>query len=186
MGKITLITGGARSGKSRYAESLLEGKGSVLYVATAIGFDGEMKDRIALHRKRRNPAWETLECHRGFAAALPGKISGRESILFDCVTMMVSNMMVVDSIIDWDTADRGVVEALERDVVGEVKDLLRIFRDFPGETIIVTNELGMGIVPATPLGRHYRDVAGIANQIIAGEADRVILVVSGIPVTIKE
>ncbi len=185
MGKITLITGGARSGKSRFAESLLEGRESVLYVATAIPFDREMKDRIALHRSRRNPAWETLECHRGFASIIPGKIGGRGHILFDCVTVMVSNMMVVDNAIDWDAADRAAVDDVEKEVINEVKDLLNIFRDFSGDSIIVTGELGMGIVPATPLGRHYRDIAGSVNQIIAAESDNVFLVVSGVPVRIK-
>lgn len=185
MGRITLITGGARSGKSAFAESLLEGRDAVLYVATAVGFDEEMRERIALHRSRRNPAWETLECRRGFAEILPWKIGGRDRILFDCVTLMVSNMMVIDSAIDWDDADRSAVAALGRDVMDEVKGLLKIFRDFSGETVVVTNELGMGIVPGTPLGRHYRDFAGSANQLIAAESDRVIFVVSGIPVTIK-
>lgn len=185
MGKVTFITGGARSGKSRFAESLLAGRDDVLYVATAIGFDDEMRDRIARHRQRRNPAWETIECYRDFGRVLPGRLAGRGHILLDCVTIMVSNLMVVDTDIDWDHADLDMVEMTAGTVRDEICGLMALAGDFDGETIIVSNEVGMGLVPPAPLGRHYRDIAGKINMIIASKSDAVYFMVSGIPMKIK-
>ncbi|MBN2158437.1 MAG: bifunctional adenosylcobinamide kinase/adenosylcobinamide-phosphate guanylyltransferase [Spirochaetes bacterium] len=185
MGKIIFITGGARSGKSRFAETLLSGKKDVLYVATALGFDDEMRDRIARHRSHRDPAWVTVECYRDLAATLKGKLEGRCHILFDCVTLMINNRMVVDSRIEWDRASMEDVDKLEKEIRMEVSDLVTLAREFKGETIIVSNELGMGLVPATPLGRHYRDIAGKINQEIAGAADLVYFMISGIPMKVK-
>lgn len=185
MGRIVLITGGARSGKSRFAESLVSGQKDVLYVATAIGFDDEMRERIARHRSHRNPAWETVECYRDLAAVLSRKLEGRSRILLDCITVMVNNMMVVDSGIDWDSAAIDAVDRIEKDIRKEVTDFISLARVFSGETFIVTNELGMGLVPPTPLGRHYRDIAGKMNQEIAAVSDRVYFMISGIPMKIK-
>ncbi|OHD70596.1 MAG: bifunctional adenosylcobinamide kinase/adenosylcobinamide-phosphate guanylyltransferase [Spirochaetes bacterium RBG_16_49_21] len=185
MGKIIFITGGARSGKSRFAESLLAGKDDVLYVATAIGFDDEMKERIARHRARRNSRWETVECYSGFSRVLPSKLAGRGYILLDCVTIMVSNVMILDSGIDWDKAGPSEADAAEKKIMEEASGFLAIAREFAGEAIIVSNELGMGLVPPNPLGRYYRDIAGTVNMKIAAEADEVYFMVSGIPVRIK-
>ena len=185
MGKITFITGGARSGKSRYAEELIKGQDAVLYVATGIGFDAEMKERISRHRSQRNPAWKTVECYRGVAGMLKENCADRKFILLDCVTIMVSNILVLDAGLDWDRAGMAEVDEVEQKVRKEIRDLVTIARDFNGEVIIVSNELGMGIVPPTPLGRHYRDIAGKVNQVLAAEADEVYFMVSGIPVKIK-
>ncbi|OHD67019.1 MAG: bifunctional adenosylcobinamide kinase/adenosylcobinamide-phosphate guanylyltransferase [Spirochaetes bacterium RBG_13_51_14] len=185
MGTITFITGGARSGKSRFAESLLSGKDDVLYLATAIGFDDEMRDRIAKHRSRRNPGWETVECHRGFAGELITRLAGRRYILLDCVTIMINNIMVVDSDVDWNRAGMDAVDRVEQHIQREIFDFIVIARNFTGETLIVSNEIGLGLVPPTPLGRYYRDIAGKVNQLIAAESDYVYLMVSGIPVKIK-
>jgi adenosylcobinamide kinase/adenosylcobinamide-phosphate guanylyltransferase len=185
VGKITFITGGARSGKSRFAEELLRGHDDVLYVATGIGFDEEMKDRISRHRSQRNPAWKTVECYRNIAGALKDNREDRNFILLDCVTMMVSNILVLDAGIDWSKAGMAEVNDVEDQVRKEIDDVILMTRDYTGETIIVSNELGMGIVPPTPLGRHFRDIAGKVNQLLAAEADEVYLMVSGIPVKIK-
>ncbi len=185
MGKIIFITGGARSGKSTFAESLLAGKDNVLYVATGIGFDDEMKDRIARHKSQRNPAWKTLECYRELALSLKQHLPDRGYVLLDCVTIMISNFMVLDSSIDWDSAGIDAVDGIEQTILKEISSFLDMARDFSGHTLVVSNELGMGIVPPTPIGRYYRDIAGKMNQIIAGAADEVYLMVSGIPMKIK-
>ncbi len=185
MGKIIFITGGARSGKSRFAESLLAGKDSVLYVATGIGFDDEMKDRIARHRSQRNPAWKTVECYRDLVQSLKKGLSDRGFLLLDCVTIMINNFMVLDAAVDWDGTGTEAVDEIELTIRKEITAFLDMAKDFNGQTLIVSNELGMGIVPLAPLGRYYRDIAGKMNQIIAAAADEVYLLVSGIPVKIK-
>ncbi len=185
MGKIIFITGGARSGKSRFAESLLAGEDDVLYVATGIGFDDEMKDRIARHRSQRNPAWKTVECYRDLAPSLRYDLSDYGYVLLDCVTIMVSNFMVLDAGVDWDSAGIDAADRIEQVIMKEISAFLDMARDFHGKTLIVSNELGMGIVPPTPLGRYYRDIAGKMNQVIAGVADEVYLMVSGVPMKIK-
>jgi adenosylcobinamide kinase/adenosylcobinamide-phosphate guanylyltransferase len=185
MGKIIFITGGARSGKSRFAESLLAGKDNVLYVATGIGFDDEMKDRITRHQSQRNPSWKTVECYNGLARSLRHDLPDRGSIMLDCVTIMISNFMVLETGVDWDSAGIDAADKIEQTIKEEISAFLEMARDFNGQTLIVSNELGMGIVPPTPLGRYYRDIAGKMNQMIAGAADDVYLMVSGIPMKIK-
>lgn len=185
MGSIIFITGGARSGKSRFAEMLMAKHDDVIYIATAVGFDDEMRDRIARHRAQRNPQWTTVECFRDFKNILPGMCADKGYMLLDCVTVMITNLMVADSGIDWDAAGMGLVEAVEKNIRAELTDIIQMAREFHGETVIVSNELGMGLVPPTPLGRHYRDIAGKMNQYIAAEADKVYFMVSGIPVVVK-
>jgi adenosylcobinamide kinase / adenosylcobinamide-phosphate guanylyltransferase len=185
MGKITFITGGARSGKSRFAESLLAGKDNVLYVATGIGFDDEMKDRIMRHKSQRNPAWKTVECYRELVRSLRHDLPDRGFIMLDCVTIMISNFMVLESGVDWDSAGIDAADKIEHTTKEEISAFLEMAEEFNGQTLIVSNELGMGIVPPTPLGRYYRDIAGKMNQMIAGAADDVYLMVSGIPMKIK-
>jgi adenosylcobinamide kinase / adenosylcobinamide-phosphate guanylyltransferase len=185
MGKIIFITGGARSGKSRFAEQLLKGEDNVLYVATGIAFDDEMKDRIAKHRSLRNGNWKTLEAYRDFDKILPAEIRDRSYILIDCITIMVSNIMLLDKDIDWDNIATDTANSIENEVTIEIKKLLKAAEDFSGKTLIVSNELGMGVVPPSPLGRYYRDIAGRMNQLIADVAETVYFVVSGIPVKIK-
>jgi adenosylcobinamide kinase/adenosylcobinamide-phosphate guanylyltransferase len=185
MGKIIFITGGARSGKSRFAESLLAGKDDVVYVATAIGFDDEMRERIARHRKRRNPRWETIECYRDFGILRGERLKGRRHILLDCITLMVSNVMLQDSEIDWDRAGPVDADRVEKMALGEASRFLVVAREFEGETVIVSNELGMGLVPPNPLGRYCRDITGTVNMLIASEADEVYFMASGIPLKIK-
>jgi adenosylcobinamide kinase/adenosylcobinamide-phosphate guanylyltransferase len=185
MGKIIFITGGARSGKSVFAEKLLFGKDDVLYVATAIGSDAEMKHRISMHQSRRNPRWKTIECYRGYGSALKDALPGRRHILLDCVTIMVSNLMLLDSGVDWDAAGMDAVGSAELGIKQEVLGFIALARGFAGDTIIVSNEVGMGVVPPNPLGRHFRDIAGKINILISDAADEVYLMASGIPVKIK-
>lgn len=185
MGKIILLTGGARSGKSAFAEKLLKNKNDVLYIATGIPFDSEMKDRIAKHRERRNKKWITAEAYKGLDDIINKNKNSIKYILLDCVTLMINNLMLVDNNIDWNASGPEEIDKFENSIMNEIDRLLSAARDFKGSAIIVTNELGMGIVPAEPLGRHYRDIAGRANQVIADAADRVFLLVSGIPVKIK-
>ncbi|MBN2040591.1 MAG: bifunctional adenosylcobinamide kinase/adenosylcobinamide-phosphate guanylyltransferase [Spirochaetes bacterium] len=185
MSMIRFITGGARSGKSRFAEDFLKNEDNVIYIATGIAFDDEMKDRIAKHQESRNSKWITLEAYKGFKEILKDKLADREFMLLDCVTIMVTNLMILEKNIDWDKIDPDEVNKIEKTIQDEVLGFMDAAKNFSGQTIIVSNELGMGIVPPTPVGRHYRDIAGRMNQIIAGIADEVYFVVSGIPVKIK-
>ncbi len=180
-GKLTLILGGARSGKSHYAEALAAQAGRrVLYVATAEAGDEEMEARIAAHRARRPPEWETLEAARGVGAALIAHPSAAhaDAILLDCLTLLVSNVILSggEEEPDADTAWPWVQ--------AEIEALLAAHRRLPGHFIIVSNEVGMGLVPPYPLGRTYRDCLGWANQALARAADRVVLMIAGIPMEV--
>ena len=169
---ITCIIGGARSGKSTYAEQLaVRHPGKRVYVATAEAFDEEMRQRIALHRIRRKDTFElTVEEPLDLANALM-RIEGEASvILIDCVTVWMGNLLY----------HRGIQDRYE-----EVAAFLQYLESCRGELIIVTNEVGQGIVPADAQSRHFRDHAGWLNQDIARIADRVIMMVAGIPVAIK-
>ncbi|MBN2403082.1 MAG: bifunctional adenosylcobinamide kinase/adenosylcobinamide-phosphate guanylyltransferase [Spirochaetes bacterium] len=185
MGKLIFITGGARSGKSAFAEELLKKQDSVVYVATSIAFDDEMRDRIAKHKSMRNPAWSTVEAYKDLDIVLEKSVNETKYILVDCLTIMISNLMTLENTIDWDTVDIDTVNNVEKRVQAEIDQLLSFARSFAGEIIIVSNELGMGVVPPAPLGRYYRDIAGRINQIVADAADSVYFVVSGIPLKIK-
>jgi adenosylcobinamide kinase / adenosylcobinamide-phosphate guanylyltransferase len=184
MGKITFITGGARSGKSSFAESLLRGKDDVLYIATALPFDGEMEERIKKHREERNRSWKTVEAYKNLGRIIRNEASGSSCILLDCLTIMVSNLMVINNI-NWERAGIDEARETEKMIETEVKMLIEGTVNFSGESLIVSNEIGMGVVPPTPLGRHFRDMAGRANQFVASKADEVYLLVSGIPLKIK-
>jgi adenosylcobinamide kinase/adenosylcobinamide-phosphate guanylyltransferase len=185
MGKLILVTGGARSGKSRFAEKKASDFGDrVLYIATAVAFDEEMKERIRRHRQQRPSGWETLEAYRDFETSLPGLLAGRDAVLLDCVTVMVSNIMLQKAM-DWEGISVEEINAVEKEVDSQVRSLLSIIKNAEIPFVLVTNELGMGVVPPYALGRAFRDIAGRVNQILAGEAEEVYLCVSGIPVKIK-
>jgi adenosylcobinamide kinase / adenosylcobinamide-phosphate guanylyltransferase len=185
MGKLTLILGGARSGKSSYAERLAaEHGGQVLYIATAQPLDGEMAERIANHQKHRPAGWKTLEIPSALGAFLlsetQSKLPGPGVILVDCLTLLVSNLLLAASSgTDEDlTADEAAATAL---VETEIQGLLEAVRAIPAEWIVVSNEVGLGLVPPYPLGRLYRDLLGRANQRLASQADQVIFMIAGIP-----
>jgi adenosylcobinamide kinase/adenosylcobinamide-phosphate guanylyltransferase len=182
--ELILILGGARSGKSQYAEALAARLGGrVLYVATAEALDDEMRARVAAHRARRPLAWTTLEAPLQVGAALQAcpAAKGANVILLDCLTLLVSNVILgggpLTSEPDADTAWAGVR--------AEVDALLAAQRQLGAHLLVVSNEVGLGVVPAYSLGRTYRDCLGWANQVMARVADRVILMVAGLPLDVK-
>ena len=180
-----MVTGGARSGKSSFAEEKAKGLGTnILYIATAIAFDDEMKERIRRHRLQRPSSWETLEAFRDFGTVLPERLKGRDAVLLDCMTVMVSNIMLQKAM-DWESLPTDEINKVEAEVSEQVEALLSIIKGADIPFILVTNELGMGVVPASALGRAARDIAGRANQQVARAADEVYFCVSGIPVKIK-
>ena len=180
--RLTLILGGARSGKSTYAEQLAAASGQpVVYVATAQAWDEEMAARIAAHQAQRPPTWRTVEAplHVGRTIAAASRPHDAPPVvLIDCLTLLANN--VLGALADVEDAD-----AAEAALRGEVDDLLAAYADHPGAWIIVSNEVGLGIVPAYPLGRVYRDVLGRANQRRAAAADAVYFMVAGLPLQVK-
>ncbi|MBV7336040.1 bifunctional adenosylcobinamide kinase/adenosylcobinamide-phosphate guanylyltransferase [Chloroflexi bacterium TSY] len=174
-----LILGGARSGKSRYAEMLAQelGGNDVLYIATAQAFDDEMRERIAKHQRERPVGWRTMEAPTDVGKAIQHAANATKVVLLDCLTVLVSNVLLKheDPFTDEATA------AVESEIDGLVTNFERLEAD----VIIVSNEVGMGLVPPYPLGRAYRDLLGKANQRIAGQADIVKLMIAGIPMDVK-
>lgn len=185
MGKLILVTGGARSGKSTYAEHLAKEMGSdILYIATSIPFDDEMKLRIKKHREQRPSGWDTLEAYSGLDEKMADRLDDKQAVLVDCMTIMTTNLMM-ERCSDWDNLTAQVTQDMEQYTVREVQKLLETAKKADIPFILVTNEVGMGVVPEYASGRLFRDIAGRVNQIIAREADEVYLCVSGIPVKIK-
>ena len=182
-----LVTGGARSGKSSFGESLLKDKEKVLYIATSIPLDNEMKERVKKHRESRNPNWDTLEAYDNIASKFNNVYDG---IILECITVMITNLLFKD-MKSFEEGDLMKVDyrKKEEDILKEVSFMIDEFRkienNFGTEIVIITNEVGAGLVPENKLGREYRDIAGRVNQYIAKESDKVFLVVSGIPVKIK-
>jgi adenosylcobinamide kinase / adenosylcobinamide-phosphate guanylyltransferase len=166
--RLTLVLGGARSGKSRYAEGLLTALPSPwIYVATAEARDAEMAERIAAHRARRGTGWQTIEAPHDLALAIEAAPAGA-SVLVDCLTLWLSNRMLAE--VDVDTEIGHLEAALDRRA---------------GPVVLVSNEVGFGIVPDSALARRFRDLQGRLNQRIAARADRVVLVVAGLPLIMK-
>lgn len=182
---IIYITGGAKSGKSKFAEKLAFKKEKRVYLATSVPFDPEMKKRVEKHKKQRGENWITIEAYKNLDEVLKKTEENTEVILLDCLTNMISNIMFEIHSGDWDSIPDNITEKIERTVFSEVSKILDFNKSYNGDIIIVSNEVGMGLVPENPLGRYFRDIAGSMNQIIAGEADEAYLVVSGIPVKIK-
>lgn len=180
---IILILGGARSGKSTYAEKLAADFGDdVLYIATAEARDDEMKARIAAHRAARPVAWTTLEAPLSVAQALNVYAQNTptpRAILLDCITLLTSNVLLSLENEDYATIESALMVELRQLIAAQQKIT-------PVPTLIlVSNEVGMGVVPAYQLGRQYQDLLGRANQFLAKEAERVIFMVSGLPMVLK-
>jgi len=177
--RLTLILGGARSGKSSYAQSLAEETGkSVTYLATAEALDDEMSVRIQKHRAERPPHWETLEIPLGISSHT-GQIK-TDLVVLDCITLLVTNILmqfVKDDLVE----EAPFIRALQK----EVDELITEIRTGKQDWIIISNELGLGLVPPYQMGRVYRDLLGWANQRLARAADKVIFMVAGIPTIIK-
>ena len=165
--KLTFVLGGARSGKSRYAESVVSALPPPwFYLATATAGDEEMATRIKAHRARRAASWRTVEAPRDIAGALA--VCGKAPALVDCLTLWLSNLMLG-----------------EADVEAEVDRLEQALQAATAPVVLVANEVGFGIVPDHPLGRRFRDWQGLVNQRMAARADRVVLMVAGLPLVLK-
>jgi adenosylcobinamide kinase/adenosylcobinamide-phosphate guanylyltransferase len=168
--QITLVLGGARSGKSRYAEQLVECAASAgIYCATAEAGDAEMAARIAAHRARRGPFWGTVEAPLALPEAIADQAAPERPVLVDCLTLWLSNLLLAGMRPD-----------------KSASALCRTLREAAGPVVLVSNEVGMGLVPETALGRRFRDAAGWLNQEVAALADRVVFVAAGLPLVLKE
>jgi len=168
---MTLVLGGARSGKSRYAEGLITALPPAsnppwIYVATAEPGDDEMRARIATHRARRGSPWQTIEAPHELAEAVV--LAQPMPVLVDCLTLWLSNLMMAAADID-----------------AEIAQLERALEAATAPIVMVSNEVGSGIVPEHPLGRRFRDLQGMLNQRMAARADRVVLMVAGLPLAVK-
>jgi adenosylcobinamide kinase/adenosylcobinamide-phosphate guanylyltransferase len=171
MSKITFILGGARSGKSTHALELAKKYKQVAFIATCQALDIEMEQRIGLHRKNRPQHWKTFEEEKDIALALKKTGNKFDCIIIDCLTLLISNLLL-----------SGSSENLIEDKINKT---IPIIRKLKGKVIIVSNEVGLGIVPNTRLGRDFRDIAGKINQIVAKNSDEVFFMISGIPWRIK-
>ena len=171
--RVTLILGGARSGKSRHAEKLVEARlggayRAATYIATAQAHDDEMAARIAQHRTRRGRQWYTVEEPHDVPAALGLYTDPEKPVLVDCLTLWLTNLMLAD-----------------RDADRRTGELLRALDNAKGPVLLVANEVGLGIVPDNALARRFRDAAGTLNQVVAAAADRVVFVAAGLPLVLK-
>ncbi|MFA5089453.1 MAG: bifunctional adenosylcobinamide kinase/adenosylcobinamide-phosphate guanylyltransferase [Candidatus Omnitrophota bacterium] len=171
MAKITLILGGARSGKSVYALSLAKTCKKVAFIATCEAKDKEMQERIRVHRKVRPETWKTFEEPRDLVPILNKMGSGFECIVVDCLTLLVSNLIL------------GGYK--EQEILRKARAILDNLKKKKARVILVSNEVGLGLVPANRLGRDFRDTAGKVNQLLAREADEAFFIVCGIPLRLK-
>jgi adenosylcobinamide kinase/adenosylcobinamide-phosphate guanylyltransferase len=165
---VTLVLGGARSGKSRHAEALVTAAAAGTYIATAEAGDAEMAARITAHRERRGPFWHTVEEPLDLAGAIRRHAEPARPVLVDCLTLWLSNLM-----------------GTGRVLAHESETLCAALREAAGPVVLVANEVGLGLVPETPLGREFRDAAGRLNQDIAALADCVVFVAAGLPLVLK-
>lgn len=188
MGTITLILGGARSGKSGFAQKLAarlvaaEG-GGVTYLATAAAKDEEMRLRIARHRDNRPAEWTTAEEPCRVARILAGQVESTRVVIVDCLTLLISNILLAEGAEEGGGPSR--LERLEGLVMTEIDDILKTCRRIPAQVLLVANEVGMGVVPPSALGRMFRDIAGRVNQKVAAEADGVYFLVAGLAQKLK-
>lgn len=186
MGKIIYISGGARSGKSIFAEETCKDlSDKVAYIATSEIFDEEMKDRVKKHKAQRPDSWDTYEAYRDLDKIMESISRNNDTALLDCLTVMVNNL-VFHSDIDIETASFDELDKLEKSIAEETSKLLSSARRLDINLVIVSNEIGMGIVPENKLSRIYRDIIGRSNQKCAAMSDEAYFVVSGIAVKIKE
>ena len=172
--RLTLVLGGVRAGKSRYAQRLAQAGQRVLVAATAEAGDAEMAARIQAHRAERPAHWDTLEEPLDLATSLARRLPDFDTVLLDCLTLWVSNLLL-----------QGGERQARPDIEAEAKRLLRHYEKGDASWIVVSNEVGLGVIPANELARSYADELGRVNQIYAEAADDVILMVAGLPVTIK-
>jgi len=168
-GRHVLVLGGARSGKSRHAEQLVTATGLArVYIATAEARDDEMTERVRLHRSRRGEGWRTVEEPLALAARLEREASPAHAVLVDCLTLWISNLMFSAA-----------------EIEAEVEALAAKLPALPGTVCVVSNEVGLGIVPDNALARRFRDLAGLANQRLAQACGEVVFVAAGLPLRLK-
>ena len=168
-GKSVLVLGGARSGKSSYAEKMVESSGlQPLYLATGRAFDKEMENRIAIHRDRRGSEWQTVEEPLDLVGALTLNAAADRFVLVDCLTLWLTNLMMA-----------------ERDITTETASLVAMLPNLAGPVVFVSNEVGLGIVPENRMAREFRDHAGFLHQAVAAIADEVYFMAAGLPLRMK-
>ncbi len=182
MGKIILITGGTRSGKSSFGESLLKDKDEVLYIATAKVLDEEMLARVKKHRESRNEKWETYEGYKNLKQAITN--SETHYVLFECVGTMVTNF-IFDKYQDFDNLKDEEIKILELDIIRELYELINEALRKNRQLILITNEVGFSLVSEHKLGRIFTDILGRVNQELGKISDEVYLVACGIPLRLK-
>jgi adenosylcobinamide kinase/adenosylcobinamide-phosphate guanylyltransferase len=176
---VTLILGGARSGKSTLAQQMADkAGGKVLFVATAEAGDAEMAARIEAHKQARPAHWTTLEAPFGLGPKITAALRDEKTVVIDCITLLVNNLFQHHG---W-PEDQDLIERVVRE---EIDGIIRSMDKARADFIVVSNEVGLGIVPGDPLSRIYRDVLGRANQVLAARADTVLLLVAGLPLTLK-
>lgn len=174
--QIILLLGGARSGKSHYAQQLTtELGGNVLFVATGEALDEEMQARIAAHKKARPQSWRTLEIPVSIGKGIEKEIGDATVVLIDCLTLLISNLL----------HDQPDYPEAEKRVLSEINELISVMDRLHASFVIVSNEVGMGLVPDNRLGRIYRDLLGKANQLLGQHATEVYLMVACLPVQVK-
>lgn len=184
MSKIVLVAGGSRSGKSVLAENKAYeyGEGSVIYLATAIPTDDDMKERIRLHQERRDSRWETHEGYRDLGEVL--KNTDKTTALLDCITVFITNFMF-EKDRDFDTISKEEIALLQEQIIEEITKVVESARAYDKNLILVTNEVGMSLVPSYRMGRIFSDINGKVNEILAGLSDEVYFSVCGIPMKLK-
>lgn len=184
--ELILILGGARAGKSAFAQLLAREYERVLVVATAEPGDDDMRDRIAAHRAVRPPEWDTLEEPVDLAGSMEGVPGHHDAVLIDCLTLWVSNLVLRENNGASLVARGGTEQGLGGGVEERARALLEHFERSRATWIVVSNEVGLGVVPGTGQGRLFRDRLGRVNQLFAARADRVYLMVAGLVVELKE
>ncbi|PRR81617.1 bifunctional adenosylcobinamide kinase/adenosylcobinamide-phosphate guanylyltransferase [Clostridium vincentii] len=182
MSKITLVTGGSRSGKSSFGEDLFKEEDRVLYIATSMITDDEMENRVAVHKSRRNQNWETFEGYRNLYNVI--KDTNCKYIILECITTMITNLMF-DKYTDFDNLSKEEIQTLEESISEEITKIISNCKDFDKELVIITNEVGFGLVSEYKLGRIFTDISGRINQLIGKLCDEAYLVVSGLPLKLK-
>ena len=168
--RLTLVLGGARAGKSNFAQRLADQAERVLFVASAEALDEDMTARIRAHQDGRPLEWDTLEEPLEIVQSMKPLLSSYDTVLLDCLTLWVSNLLLRD---------------MDCDIPSRVEDLLRLYRQQDASWIVVSNEVGLGLVATTKLGRLFTDELGRVNQMVAAEANEVIFMAAGLPLTLK-
>ena len=187
LSQIILILGGARSGKSSFAEKIAVELGGedVVYLATAQALDEEMEDRIKHHKRQRPQSWETIEKPIEVSNVI-ADIAEKKTVLMDCLTLFISNKILKNNNLEDEGSNLKEKFNIEKNIIEEIENIINTARKREINLIIVSNEVGQGIVPNNELSRLFRDIAGRANQYTADKADRVFITIAGYPIDLKE